>query len=135
MSFFRDCHVMSISHFFSGKAADFSLIVVNVRDYSILRYSFWLLLPCGWRRVLLLRCLLGSEGQSSKATGPFPFELFIFSLTGLGTLTPLFIKHKLLLCCRPFACCGAFVLVGTHHPSLLMLCLLQVSTSMSPPWT
>lgn len=68
MRFFRDHHIMSISHFFLGKATDFSLTVMTVTDYTIFRHSFWLLLPCSPRWIILLRCLLGSQRQSSKAT-------------------------------------------------------------------
>lgn len=88
---------MSIIHFFSGKATDFSLILRNVTNYTVFRYTFWLLLPrsSGW--IILLRCLLGRQLQSlaKPPASPILIANFLYSL--FGNIAPLF-NNKLLYC-------------------------------------
>lgn len=112
MRFFKDLHIMSISYFFffSGKATDFSLIVMNVTNCTTFRDTFQLSLPwsSGW--IILLRCLLGSKLQnvSKPPASPIAIVNFLDNLPGYNV--PFFIKNKLRLCCQPLARFRAFVL-------------------------
>lgn len=85
-----------VSHFFSSKATDFSLIVMNVTNYITFRYTLWLLLPwsSGW--IILLRCLLGSNLQNlAKTRASLILSVnFLYNLP--GHIVPLFIKNNTL---------------------------------------
>lgn len=97
MRFFKELHIMSISHFFFWKGTDCCLIVMNIKLYNIqIHFLVTVSLELWVSNFIKMPITKSMPNQTKPPTSPILIVNFIYNLSGNTVL--LFMKNKLLPC-------------------------------------